>query len=88
MLNDEIVKRLKDNSDWQAFQFWVVEKIDELKIFDGVQSMSDTEAGQEVRAREKAALKLVEILEPFVSYREVKEKTEKEKAEAKKKFGL
>jgi len=87
-MNEELIKRLKDDSDFQSFQEIVVSKIGELSEIGDLKDLSNREAGETVRARATAIGILYEFLRPFVDFNEKRKPTAKQINVAKKKVGL
>lgn len=87
-MNEEAIQSLKSNIHFSDFRDYLVEKINELDSLNGVEDMTDENAGQEVKARAKAAIKLTEILKPFINTRERKEPSAEEIQKAKTKFAI
>lgn len=85
---DQLIIKLKSNPDFIEFTEYVVEKIDEMDSVDGLESMTNEEAGEEAKVRIKAKTKLIQILRPFIEFRERKPPTETEIKKAGEKFGL
>jgi hypothetical protein len=88
MMNEELVKRLKDDSDFKDFQEYVWSEIEKLNSIDDLISKSNKEAGETVRVRAMASQLLEKILDPFISYQEKREPTAKEVDAVKKRVGL
>lgn len=85
---DDLVKRLKDNPHFQELQQYIFSKIDELNSIEGLNGMTNEQAGEEARARAKAIEKLEDILRPFLEFAEKREPSEKEIEDAKRRRGL
>lgn len=85
---DEIVKRLKDDPDFNELTRYVVSEIDRLSYIDGVEKMSNAEAGEEVKIRYKARERLLQMFRPFIEYSEKKTPTDEEIKAAEKRVGL
>lgn len=88
MLSDEYIKSLRDDPKFIFLKEYLFKMIDRLNSLDGLQGLSNKRAGEEAKARIKAAAKLKEILEPFVNFREKREITESEINLRKARFGL
>lgn len=87
-MSDDLVKKLKDSPAFAEFTEYLVSKIEELDSISGLDGMTNQEAGEEVRARDKARSKLYEILAPVVELAEKKQPTREQIDKAKGKFGL
>lgn len=87
-MNENLIKRLKDDSDFKDFQEIVVSKIDELNSIGDLKDLSNKKAGETVRARAIAADILYKILRPFIDFNEKHEPTAKEVDAVKKRVGL
>lgn len=85
---DDLVLKLRDNPNFKGFQLFILEKLEELDTVSGLSQLSDEQAGQEAKVRDLAKKKLIEILSPFVDFREKKGPSPKELEKAQKKFGL
>ena len=88
MLSQEVVRKIKDNTSYVEFQQHIAEEVDKLDSIAGLEDMSNERAGQEVKARARAAQILREILSPFFEYAEKQPPTKEEVEKAKNKFGL
>jgi hypothetical protein len=87
MLGDELIKNLNDDKDFQLFKKWLILEIYKLDSVDGLNGLSNDQAGEEAKVRQKAKEKLYEILAPFNIKEEI-EPSADEIHKAKKKFGL
>lgn len=88
-MNEDIIKSLKDNIYFLEFRDYLISKINELNSIEGFDDRwTDELAGQEVRARAKAAKKLTDILKPFIASREKKEPTAEEVQKVKSKYAI
>lgn len=88
MLTNDFIKKFKDSPEFTLFQDYVVSKMAELDSVDGLEDMTNEQAGEEVKVRNKAKIKLYEILAPFLDYSEKREPTAEEINKAKGKFGI
>lgn len=70
MLNQNIAKRLENDSDWQAMQKHIVETMSLLDSHRDVDFTDEKKAAIECRARQLAREMLIEILEPLGNYTE------------------
>lgn len=68
--------------------FYVSEQIEALDTVEGLEKMTNEEAGEEAKVRSKAKTRLMEILRPFLEFVERKEPTEAELKEARARYGL
>jgi hypothetical protein len=87
MIEEKIIKQIKNSPVWQSFMDYVASRVDELDTVGDLSQKSDCEAGQIAKARNLAIEKLTEIFSIFVD-NEKKEKTPQEIINAKNKFGL
>jgi len=88
-LSKELVKKLKDDSNFQIFQEYIIEVVNSLESLSGYDTEKDNQQlGEELRARVIARDKLYEILRPFVTFNEKKMPSVKEVQKIKKRFGL
>lgn len=85
---EDLVKYFRDNPRFLELQQYILTKIDELNTVDGLDGMTNEQAGEEVRARAKAIDKLEEILKPFLDFNEKREPTEDDIRKAKERAGL
>lgn len=88
MMGEDIIKRLREHPDFLELQDYLLSKIEELDSISGLEGLSNEQAGEEVRARSKAKNKLLNILAPFIDYKERKEPTITEIQTAKTKAGF
>ena len=87
-MNDELIKKLKDDPYFIKFQAFMVSKIDELSDIEDLTKLTNQKAGETVRIRGMAITVLKEILQPFVDFSEKREPTAEEVQAAKDKAGL
>ena len=87
-MTDELVKRLNENKDFIDFRDWLILEINKLDSVEGLDKMSNSDAGEEAKVRNKAKDKLLEILSPFINIREEREPSIEEVQKAKDKRGL
>lgn len=87
-MNKALIKKLKDNPYFVEFQDFVVSEISRLDSVEGLNIMSNKDAGEAVKIRAEAIAVLQSILEPFVNFNEKREPTAKEVNAAKSKVGL
>lgn len=85
---DELIKNLKDNPAFTQFEGYIIKIVDGLDTVEGLEQMSNEQAGEEAKIRAKTKDKLVAILQPFIDFAEKKEPTEAEIKKAQEKFGL
>lgn len=88
MLSPEVIKRVKDNPDYQEVFEWMGEVIETLQSDDHLLELSNDRAGEEVKSNIKARKKLEEFLSPFMTFREKPEQTIEQVRAAKKRAGL
>jgi soluble cytochrome b562 len=86
--SNEVIKYLKDNSNFQEFMVWVLENIEALDTVDDLSKLSNERAGEEVKVRIKAVDTVRNIFHPFLTYHQKREPTEKEYLDAHKRVGL
>ena len=87
-MDDELVKKIKESPIFRELQEHILENIFELNSIEGLESKSNLEAGEIVRARAIAVKVLKEILFPFTNLNEKKQPTEEEINKRKKHFGF
>ncbi|MDD4027030.1 MAG: hypothetical protein PHO75_02460 [Candidatus Shapirobacteria bacterium] len=85
---ESYIDRLRDNPDFLEYEKFVISKIKELDTVKGLNKLSDKDAGEECKVRERTSEKLLEILSPFIETSEKKVASEEQIKEAKKKFKL
>lgn len=88
MLSDRLIKSLKNDSAFQQFQDYAIDKVKELDSISDLNDLTNEQIGEEARARVLAINKLQAILAPFMDFREKQEVNKKEIAKKKRKFGL
>lgn len=88
MLDNEVIVRLNQNSDFIAFSKYIHSVIENIDTVDGLAHLPNEEAGQMVKARSLAKKSLIQLLEPFLGLGQKKEPTKEELKEAKERFGL
>ena len=88
-LSSELIKKLKKDSNFQEFQEFIVETINELDSLGGFDTkVKNEQLGEQLRSRVIARDKLYEILRPLINFQEKKEPTESQKKEVGEKYGL
>jgi hypothetical protein len=87
-MSDELIKKLKEYPAFIEFTEYITSKIEELDSTSGLDGMTNEQAGEEVRARNKARSKLYEILAPVVELTERRKPSKEQIEQAKGKFGL
>lgn len=87
-MNEDAIKRLQQDTDFMAFQEFIVSEIEKLDSVENLGKLSNEQAGEEAKVRAKAREKLYDILAPFLNQRSKKEPTTAELQKAKDKFGL
>jgi hypothetical protein len=85
---EELAKKLRQNLDFKDFQKYLISKVDELNSLDGLAGMSNENAGEEAKARLLAADKVMDILRPFVDFREQRSPTPEDLERVKNKYGM
>ena len=89
MLSNDLIKKLKKDSDFQEFLSYVVETITSLDSIGGFDTnVKNDQLGEQLRARIIAKDKLYEILRPFIDYAEKQEPTKEQIEKRKAQFGL
>lgn len=86
-----IAKGLRNKTEFLDFQEYILFKVDELSRNDklpGFLKLSHKRAGEVSQSRLIASEMLKEILSPFVNFREKREYTDEEIAEAASRRGL
>jgi len=87
-MNEELIKRLKDDPSIIEFQAFILSKIEELAFFEDLIKMDNEKAGEAIRIRGMAITILKDILQPFADFKEKSEPTVKQVQAAKDKAGL
>lgn len=89
-MDEDLIKKLKDNPYFSEFQKFIVSKIDELDSVDRFydSELTNEEAGEVVKIRAETIVVLQSILSPFVSFNEKRKPTKKEIKAAEAKVGL
>jgi len=88
MLSKETITRIKSDSAFAEFRDYVFEEIERINSTDGLSHLSNAQAGEEAKIREKTVTKLKGILLPIIGYKESKDITADQVVEAKRKAGL
>lgn len=87
-MNEDTIKRLKDNPDFVAFQKIILAKIDKLDTVQVYKELSNERMGEEMRVRAKAINVLKSMLLPFIDFREKKAVTQNQLHKQEEKYGL
>jgi hypothetical protein len=87
-MDKDLIKQIKDSPYFEQLQEYINSKINELNSLDGLEGLSNEQAGEEAKARVLALNKLWEILKPFIEQREKREPTTEEIQKAKEKYGV
>lgn len=83
------IKNIKKLPDWAVIRDYMLDEIAGLNSVEGLGDLSDKRAGEEAKVREKAAVRLYEIMKPILLYQERDAETEAEKVKKiKDKYGL
>jgi len=88
MLSDKLVEEIKDSRYYKEFEEYLISKIYELDTVDGMNKLSNEQAGEESRVREKSIMMLESILSPFVRNAKKIEYTKEQIRDAEKRRGL
>lgn len=72
MIDKKTIKQLRKYPEWKQFREHMFQEIDSLNSVENLQELSNERAGEEAKVRNKAALKLYEIFEPFLLFEEGK----------------
>jgi hypothetical protein len=88
MLSNETIKILQKDSAFAEFRDFVFSKIKEIDSTDGLERLSNAQAGEEAKIRAKTATKLMSILNPILNFKEREEPGIDKVIEAKKRSGL
>lgn len=88
MLSPQLLKRLKDNTDFEEFTNQIISTIDELRNVSDLESMSDEAAGQEAKVRAKTIKKLQKIFAPVITFKQKEEARPEMVLKQKKKYAL
>lgn len=89
-MDQSTIDKLKKNPNFKKFEKYVSRKIGELERFenmDDIEEMSDKRAGEEIKARKRAAGILADMLRPFIEFERSGNEPEDVK-KAKEDFGL
>ncbi len=87
-MSEELIKKLKDYPAFKEFQLYLLQQINKLDSLDGLEHMTDKQAGEEAKVRSKAKNKLIDILIPFADYKERRKVSEDEMDAVARKFGI
>lgn len=90
-MDQDLIKKLQKDPNFEKFEKYVLKKIEALERFEDmkdIEELSDKRAGQEIKARKKAARILGEILNPFLRVSKRSEQTPEDVKEAKDEAGL
>lgn len=87
-MDDDLMKKLKSDPAFIEFLNYVLEKIEEIDTVNGLENLSNEQAGEEAKIRSKVKDRLNEILKPFIEFRGKREPTDEEIKKAEEKFGL
>lgn len=87
-LSNDLIKQIKESSIFEPLQEYILSKIGELDTVAGLQGLTLEQAGEEVLVRQKALVKLEEILKPFMESREKRGHTVEEIEKSKRKYGV
>lgn len=74
-MQDELIKRLRENPDFQQFLEFLVHEIQSLDSVTGLDKFSNEQAGEEAKVRLLTYKKLTTILSPFAELHERPEPT-------------
>jgi hypothetical protein len=85
---EDLIKKLQSDPAFQGFAKYIISKIEELDTVNGLDKMTNEEAGEEVKIRSRTKEKLYKILEPFIGYKEKSKPTEEAIKKAESKYGL
>jgi len=89
MLSNNLIKRLKKDSDFQEFLDYIVEIIDDIDSIGSFNTGVNNELlGEQLRAKIVSREQLLLILRPFIDFNERKKPTKEQIAKTKLKFGL
>jgi len=88
-LSNNLIKKLKKDTDFQVFLDYILERLEALDSVDGFDTkVNNDQLGEQLRARIIARDKLYEILRPLIDYSEKKEPTKEQIEKRKAQFGL
>lgn len=88
MIAPNVLKRLKDNSDFDIFSEYIEEKINSLNSVEGLGQLNNQEAGEEAKIRAATILKLRQILAPVIDFVEKEKITADQLTKKKQKYAL
>ncbi len=87
-LSETLIKKLKTDSNFNAFLVYVTSKINELNTVDGLREMSYEMAGQEAMVRRIAVDRLYDIIKPVITYQERNKITDEALAKKMAQYGI
>lgn len=87
-LAPEVIKTLKENPSFNAFQEYFLDKARELDTTIGLDELSNDLAGEEAKVRLKTSQFIRELFAPIVKYEEPQKPTEEDIKQREKELGL
>lgn len=87
-LSPELVKEIREDTLFQPLISYIKEKIIELDTVQDMENLSNKEAAEKSKSNAIAIKKLVEIFEPLINPREIKEQSIDDVQKAKDRYGL
>lgn len=88
MLSKETIGRIHNDSAFAEFRDFVLSEIKKIDSTDGLEKLSNAQAGEEAKIRSKTVNKLIGILNPVLNFKEKEDISIKRVQAAKKKSGL
>ena len=88
MLNDDLIRKLKDDPAFNEFQRYLISIVDSLNNVQGLNHKTNEEAGETAKVRALTIEKITEILSPFVEFKEKSGPSEESMKKAINKFAL
>lgn len=88
LLSADVIKKLKDDSAFNAYRAYVMSKISELNTLDGLEDLPNEEAGEQAKVRSYAVKLLKDILTPVIYFKEKTEPTDEDIKIMKNRYGM
>lgn len=87
-LSEKLIRHLKNDAHFAEYVDYVFYCIDKLDTIDGLAAMNNETAGQEARIRAFAKERLLDTLQPIITYEEKKETSEEELQRIKEQYAI
>lgn len=88
MLSPQLVSSLKEDVGFQEFVKYLEEIVGRLDTTDGLSTLTNERAGEEVKVRSQVVVVIHEILKPFINYKEKRQPSDEELKAARERYGL